>query len=873
MSAKRIAATLAFLLALIYPAAYAQQAPGQIPAPAAGQPAAPAPSQPAVGQGPASAPGKIDIDLQIIGFGVDEATKAQLEEAAKAGGGQYYAAENQQQLTDALGKATGLGSGSPTDSSARPAVMLVLDESNSMWGQIEGRAKIEIARESVRSLLQSWNTSADLGLVAYGHNRTSDCTDIETLRSVAPLDAGSFSTLVDNLTPRGKTPLTEAVRRAADELATTDRPASVILFSDGIETCGGDPCALAGELAKMGVNFSVHVIGFSVAADEKQLACLAEQTGGLYLTADNAPQLQQALQTVANRAATPAATDLITLEALDQTGKPITTGVIWTVTSLASEDTVPLTAGVSRPALPLAPGQYLAEATVGTTTGRTPFEAVAKQAQTVQVRLGIGATVQALICGEPNDSFAAAPPFDIARGIEDSISPQGDVDFCALDVPGAGLLTIAANAMPQPVDLVARVDDIDRRLVRDWTSALLPGTAPAEADLPEAGRYIIEMADSYSDATSPDPYSLALSFTPAIDATEPNNSLTRPAILPLGTPTDVAVFPRTEHNFLAVEVEEHGELTVTASGIPAAIDPALRLYGPDNAMLRDWQSTPAGVDNTFVVDLPGPGRYVIELADSYDDARSPAPLKLNAAFIASPDANEPNNTSVAATGLAFDVPTQLTILPRGDHDNFVLDAAHRGRLSIATTGVAGIEVAMRLLDSNLNVVRDWATAPAAGAPFTFDADLPTAGKYWLQVADAYDDGRSIQPVTLTATLTAAEDALEPNDRPRDAKPLALGTPVQTSILPRGDHDLYLLDTTAGPLTVRASQVPINIDVAMRLLDANLDVVANWTSSPAPGADGELKLEVPAGGRYWLEVADSYDDASAPDPFTLTATQP
>src|SRR5687768_11114896 len=150
MSAKRIAATLAFVLALFYPAAYAQQAPGEIPPPTAGEPAAPAPSQPAVGQGPGSAPGKIDIDLQIIGFGVDEATKTQLEEAAKAGGGQYYAAENQQQLTDALGKATGLGSGGPTDSSARPAVMLVLDESNSMWGQIEGRAKIEIARESVR---------------------------------------------------------------------------------------------------------------------------------------------------------------------------------------------------------------------------------------------------------------------------------------------------------------------------------------------------------------------------------------------------------------------------------------------------------------------------------------------------------------------------------------------------------------------------------------------------------------------------------------------------------------------------------------------------------------------------------------------------
>lgn len=876
MSALRIAATLAFLLVLLFPAAHAQQAPGQVPPPTSGQPAAPGPgpaAAPATGTPARAAPGKIKVDLQIIGFAVDDTTRAQLEEAAKAGGGQYYAAENQQQLTDALGKATGLGTGAPTDNAARAAVTLVLDESNSMWGQIEGRSKIEIARESVRSLLQSWSPNADLGLVAYGHNRSSDCSDIETLRPVGPLDADGFATLVDNLTPRGKTPLTEAVRRAAGELAQTDRPASVILFSDGIETCGGDPCALASELAGMGVNFSVHVIGFSVAANEKQLACLAENTGGLYLTADNAPQLQQALQTVANRAAAPMAIDLITLEALDQTGKPITSGVVWTVTSLASEDTVPLTAGVTRPALPLPPGQYLAEARVGSVTGHTPFEVVAKTAQLVQVKLGIGTSTAALSCVEPNNAFGAAAPFDLSKGVSDSIDPQGDHDFCAIDVTSAGLLTIAGTSASPPVDLIARVDDIDRRMIRDWTPALLPGTAPAEADLPEPGRYILQLADAYDDAFAPTPYGVALSFTPAIDVTEPNDSLTKPAVLALNTPLDVAIFPRGEHNFLAVEVEDHGELTVTASGVPASIDAAIRLHGPDNAVLRDWQAMPVGVDNTVVVDLPGPGRYVIELADGYDDARTPAPLKLAASFIASPDANEPNNSSVDAKLLAWGTPVPITILPRTDRDQFVLDAPHRGRITVAATGVPGIEVAMRLLDSNLTIVRDWAAAPAAGAPLSFEADLPSAGKYWLVVGDAYDDARSVLPITLTATLTAAEDALEPNDRPRNAKPLALGTPVQASILPRADHDFYLLEAAAGPLTIRASQNPQNIDVALRLLDGNFDVVGNWTSAPAPGADMQMQVELPAAGRYWLEVADSYDDASAPAPITLTASQP
>ena len=47
--------------------------------------------------------------------------------------------------------------------------MLVLDASGSMWGQIAGRAKIEIAREAVGSMLATWPASQQLGLMAYGH--------------------------------------------------------------------------------------------------------------------------------------------------------------------------------------------------------------------------------------------------------------------------------------------------------------------------------------------------------------------------------------------------------------------------------------------------------------------------------------------------------------------------------------------------------------------------------------------------------------------------------------------------------------------------------------------------------------------------------
>ena len=276
----------------------------------------------------------------------------------------------------------------------------------------------------------------------------------------------------------------------------------------------------------------------------------------------------------------------------------------------------------------------------------------------------------------------------------------------------------------------------------------------------------------------------------------------------------------------------------------------------------------------MVVDLPGPGRYVLELADSYDDARSPQPLALTATFTPSVDASEPNNNTAQATALALGAPVQFTILPKGDSDFFGFDAPHRGHIKATATGLPNIEVAMRLYDADRNVVRDWGTAPAAGVDLVYESDLPKPGHYWLQISDSYDDQRSVQPSALKVEFTPAEDAAEPNDRPRDAKPLPLGAPVQASILSKGDRDFYAIDAAGGTsLTVRADNVPQNLEVTFRLLDRNLNVVKDWTGPPAAGVPTEMKVDIPTQGRYFLLVVDGYDDQSSPASFALTATQP
>jgi Ca-activated chloride channel homolog len=177
-------------------------------------------------------------------------------------------------------------------------VILVLDASGSMWGKINGKAKIDIAKDVVGKVLSSWKPEDDIGLVVYGHREKGSCTDIETVWPPKPLNLNQYMSSIKTLSPKGKTPMTQAVRQAAEALKYTEQKSTVILVSDGLETCGEDPCAVARELEKSGVELTVHTVGFGL--DDKgavaQLKCMADETGGISVLADNADELESAIQ-------------------------------------------------------------------------------------------------------------------------------------------------------------------------------------------------------------------------------------------------------------------------------------------------------------------------------------------------------------------------------------------------------------------------------------------------------------------------------------------------------------------------------------------------------------------------------------------------
>jgi Ca-activated chloride channel family protein len=193
-----------------------------------------------------------------------------------------------------LGAVAALGLALPAVAAER--AIIVLDGSGSMWAQIDGKARITIARETLHEVLATLPDDLELGFMTYGHREKGNCDDIEMLVEPAAGTGPAIAAAADNINPKGMTPISDAVRLAAEDLRFTEQKATVILITDGLETCEVDPCALASDLESQGIDFTTHVLGFGLSDEEgQQVACLAENTGGKYLSANDGDALVEAL--------------------------------------------------------------------------------------------------------------------------------------------------------------------------------------------------------------------------------------------------------------------------------------------------------------------------------------------------------------------------------------------------------------------------------------------------------------------------------------------------------------------------------------------------------------------------------------------------
>ena len=180
-------------------------------------------------------------------------------------------------------------------------IELILDASNSMWGQIQGRSKIEIAREVLIKLVRGLPDKINVGLRVYGHRyKLKDrraCKDSELIVQIGKLNKDKMIKIINRIIPRGKTPLVYSILQTPGDFKNIGK-GTVILISDGIESCNGDINSVASVLKKSGLDLKVHIVGFDIKEQQarKQLEMIAESTGGRYLDAKNSKELLSSLE-------------------------------------------------------------------------------------------------------------------------------------------------------------------------------------------------------------------------------------------------------------------------------------------------------------------------------------------------------------------------------------------------------------------------------------------------------------------------------------------------------------------------------------------------------------------------------------------------
>jgi Ca-activated chloride channel homolog len=192
-------------------------------------------------------------------------------------------------------------------------VLIVLDSSGSMAGRVGDQVKMDLAERVVSDLIENMPSDMKVGVVVYGARSPraqNNCEDIEVLQPMGPPDAAALQAALRDVKPRGMTPIGGSLRRAAQVLKDQPGKSTIVLVSDGTESCQGDPCQVAREVHEAtGIDVKVHVVGLDVKEGERDtLECVAQSGGGNYYAAENEEQLRSALTEATEPEPAPAAT-------------------------------------------------------------------------------------------------------------------------------------------------------------------------------------------------------------------------------------------------------------------------------------------------------------------------------------------------------------------------------------------------------------------------------------------------------------------------------------------------------------------------------------------------------------------------------------
>lgn len=183
-------------------------------------------------------------------------------------------------------------------------ISILLDASGSMGQKIDGKSKMDSAKDAIKQFSEKLPQNAQISLRVYGNEGTGSDKDKElSCKSTKEIFHGTgketqhLQTALQQVKPAGWTPIANALHTVKQDIKPETTDSVVYVVSDGIETCGGNPVQVAKELHQSKVKTVVNIIGFDVDnAGQRMLKEVADSGGGEFASVDNDKSLHDYLE-------------------------------------------------------------------------------------------------------------------------------------------------------------------------------------------------------------------------------------------------------------------------------------------------------------------------------------------------------------------------------------------------------------------------------------------------------------------------------------------------------------------------------------------------------------------------------------------------
>lgn len=177
-------------------------------------------------------------------------------------------------------------------------ILFVLDGSGSMSAQMDQSDRMTIAKKLMTKLVDSLRQvqNLELGLRVFGHTvpiTRKDCKDTRLEVPFRPYNHKELITKLNAVTPLGYTLIANSLLESASDFPANDKSRNIIiLITDGLEECDGDPCAVSEALQKKGIILRPFIIG--IGANSEQFRA-AYNCVGRFFNAQNEQEFEKIL--------------------------------------------------------------------------------------------------------------------------------------------------------------------------------------------------------------------------------------------------------------------------------------------------------------------------------------------------------------------------------------------------------------------------------------------------------------------------------------------------------------------------------------------------------------------------------------------------